>query len=116
MLHHYRQDWPALPCAGPATRPERGEQEVSRERIRAAILAVAICLMAAPVVAQSDDPAADAPLRYVALGDSWPEGAHCGGCRTFVDLWADALGETTGREIVLTDLTGSQEPGLPPQR
>jgi hypothetical protein len=55
-----------------------------------------------------------ATWNYVALGDSWPEGAHCGGCLTFVDLWADALTESTGREIVLTDLTGSQEPGLPP--
>jgi lysophospholipase L1-like esterase len=49
---------------------------------------------------------------YVALGDSWPEGAHCGGCRTFAGLWADDLAVSTGRRIVLTDLTGSREPDV----
>lgn len=51
-------------------------------------------------------------LNYVALGDSWPEGAHCGGCRTFAGLWADGLGPLTGRQIAFTDFTGSREPGV----
>ena len=41
---------------------------------------------------------------YVALGDSWPEGAHCGGCRTFVRLYADGL-RKTGRKVRFTNLT-----------
>jgi hypothetical protein len=49
---------------------------------------------------------------YLAFGDSWPEGAHCDGCRTFAGLWADDLPALAGRPIVFTDLTGSHEPGF----
>ena len=42
---------------------------------------------------------------YVALGDSWPSGAHCGGCRTFVGLYADGLRKKTGRKVRFTNLT-----------
>jgi hypothetical protein len=80
----------------------------------AALVAIAVAMAPAPAVGQSDEPSGPPPLRYVALGDSWPEGAHCGGCETFVGRWADALRETRGQDIVLTDLTGSQEPGLSP--
>jgi GDSL-like lipase/acylhydrolase family protein len=52
-----------------------------------------------------------APLTYVAFGDSWPEGAHCG-CRTFAGQWADALPALTGRPIDFIDLTGQKEPGF----
>ena len=52
------------------------------------------------------------PLTYVAFGDSWPEGAHCG-CRTFAGLWADGLPALTGRPIEFIDLTGQKEPGVP---
>ncbi len=48
-------------------------------------------------------------LRYVAFGDSWPEGAHCNGCRTFAGLWADGLEALTGRTVEFTDMTGSHE-------
>ena len=44
---------------------------------------------------------------YVALGDSWPSGAHCGGCRTFVTLYADGLRKKTGRKVRFTNLTGA---------
>ena len=62
----------------------------------------------------SDLPAASglAPLTYVAFGDSWPEGAHCG-CRTFAGQWADGLHALTGRPIDFIDLTGQKEPGVP---
>ena len=47
---------------------------------------------------------------YLALGDSWPEGAHCGGCRTFAGLYADGLGEQTGRKVQFEDVTGQAQP------
>lgn len=61
----------------------------------------------------SDLPAASglAPLTYVAFGDSWPEGAHCG-CLTFAGQWADGLSALTGRPIDFIDLTGQKEPGV----
>lgn len=49
-------------------------------------------------------------LTYLALGDSWPEGAHCGGCRTFAGLYADGLSAQTGRKIRFEDLTGQAQP------
>ena len=55
-------------------------------------------------------PPAPIPLRYVALGDSWPEGAHCGSCRTFAGRYADGLQATTGKPVVFVDLTGSHQP------
>jgi lysophospholipase L1-like esterase len=51
------------------------------------------------------------PLTYVAFGDSWPSGAHCGNCRTFVALYADGLAKKTGRKIRFTNLTQTQIPG-----
>ena len=61
----------------------------------------------------SDVPTASglAPLTYVAFGDSWPEGGHCG-CRTFAGQWADGLAALTGRRIDFVDLTGQKEPGV----
>ena len=47
-------------------------------------------------------------LSYVALGDSWVEGAHCGGCRTFAGLYADGLEELTGDPVDFIDLTGDR--------
>jgi lysophospholipase L1-like esterase len=51
------------------------------------------------------------PFTYVALGDSWPAGAHCGYCRTFVGLYADGLARQTGHRIRFTDLTQANIPG-----
>jgi len=46
----------------------------------------------------------------VALGDSWPEGAHCGSCRTFTKLYADSLTANTGHPVRFLDLTGQAQP------
>lgn len=51
-----------------------------------------------------------AGLVYVSLGDSWPEGAHCDGCRTFPQLHADALEQSLGRPITLKELAGQAQP------
>lgn len=51
-----------------------------------------------------------AGLVYVSLGDSWPEGAHCEGCRTFPQLHAEALEQMLGRPITLKDLAGQAQP------
>ena len=51
-----------------------------------------------------------ASLTLVALGDSWPEGAHCGYCRTFAGLYADGLESASGRPIEFVDLAGEAEP------
>jgi hypothetical protein len=47
-----------------------------------------------------------AGLTVVSLGDSWPEGAHCGGCRTFAGLYADAIEDSTGESVNFVDLAG----------
>ena len=59
---------------------------------------------------ETSEPSANgAPgLSYVALGDSWVEGAHCGGCRTFAGLYADGLEELTGEPVEFLDLTGDR--------
>ena len=49
-------------------------------------------------------------LRYVALGDSWPEGAHCNGCRTFPQTHAEALSSALGRPVLLQNLAGQAQP------
>lgn len=49
------------------------------------------------------------PLQYVAFGDSWPEGAHCGGCKTFAHLWADLIKEQTARPVQITSFMGAAE-------
>lgn len=36
---------------------------------------------------------------YVAFGDSWPYGAHCGSCTPFPELYADALEAAAGAEV-----------------
>jgi hypothetical protein len=60
------------------------------------------------VVVPSD--ADNTGLVYVSLGDSWPEGAHCDGCRTFPQIQAEALEQTLGRPITLKDLAGQAQP------
>ena len=63
--------------------------------------------------ATSEAPTAEAPsgedVRYVAFGDSWPEGAHCGGCDSFAYLWADLIEAETGLEVELTSFMGDAE-------
>ncbi len=53
-----------------------------------------------------------ADLTYVALGDSWPEGAHCNGCQPFPELNAEALQADTGRTIEFKNLAGQAQPGF----
>jgi hypothetical protein len=53
-----------------------------------------------------------ADLTYVALGDSWPEGAHCNGCQPFPELHAEALQTQTGRTIEFKNLAGQAQPGF----
>ena len=53
-------------------------------------------------------PSDDLGLTLVALGDSWVEGAHCGGCRTFAGLYADGLEAQTGEPVEFVDLTGDR--------
>jgi hypothetical protein len=47
---------------------------------------------------------------YVALGDSWPEGAHCNGCRTFPKIHAEGLSDVLGERVWLYNLAGSAQP------
>jgi hypothetical protein len=54
-------------------------------------------------------PAPEGPV-YVALGDSWAEGAHCNGCRTFPQIHAESLEKTLGEEVTFVDLAGQAQP------
>lgn len=49
-------------------------------------------------------------LTLVSLGDSWPEGAHCNGCRTFPQLYADALEVLLGQPVTFKALAGAAQP------
>ena len=54
---------------------------------------------------------AEAGLTYIALGDSWPEGAHCDpACSTFPELHAEAIEEMTGEPIEFMNLSGQAQP------
>jgi hypothetical protein len=78
---------------------------------------------AKPSAESSEAPASDTPtattptsaepsgnvVRYVAFGDSWPEGAHCEGCDSFAYLWADLIEAETGLEVELTNFMGDAE-------
>ena len=60
--------------------------------------------------ATSDPSPAAEGLVYVSLGDSWAEGAHCNGCRTFPQIHAEALEETLGEPVTFVDLAGQAQP------
>ena len=49
-------------------------------------------------------PSPSAALHYVAFGDSWPYGAHCGGCEPFPELYADGLEEVQSAPVEFTNL------------
>ncbi len=53
----------------------------------------------------SPQPRVKKPHSYVALGDSWAYGGHCGNCKTFVGRYADKLNQRSGHRVVLTNLT-----------
>lgn len=62
------------------------------------------------VAATSTAPNGSGGLTYVALGDSWPEGAHCNGCRTFPQTHAEAVSDALGRPVALHNLSGQAQP------
>jgi hypothetical protein len=115
------------PCGNRVQHPRDGgsmSHSAGRSLVRRAGLAglcltmmvlAAGCSGGTPSSSSSQAPAssrtsAASRLTYVALGDSWPEGAHCGGCRTFAGLYADGLHARTGRHIDFHDLTGQAQP------
>ena len=53
-----------------------------------------------------------ADLTYIALGDSWPEGAHCNGCQPFPELHAEALQAEQGARSSSENLAGQAQPGF----
>ncbi len=63
-------------------------------------------------VPTSAPPAGDA-VQYVAFGDSWPEGAHCGGCESFAFQWADLIETETSRTVEMTNFMGDAEESDP---
>lgn len=81
----------------------------------AKMVAAAVMTLVAAGVGACDKPAETEPtskkppITYVALGDSWPAGAHCNGCRTFVGRYADLL-EKQGRPVEFIDLTQAAQP------
>jgi hypothetical protein len=58
-----------------------------------------------PVAVSPTPRNATQPYSYVALGDSWANGAHCGSCKTFVGRYADLLNKRLRPKVRLTDLT-----------
>lgn len=79
------------------------------------VMCAALALVLLAGCANEDDPpdtratpssssAADT-VQYVALGDSWPYGGHCGGCETFVDRYASGLEEALGVPVDYLDET-----------
>jgi hypothetical protein len=89
-----------------------------RMRLASSLLAVALVLLAGCSRSTTDSAssppaktsAAAEPLTFVAMGDSWPEGAHCGYCKTFAGRYADGLKTLTGRRVHFVDLTGDGQP------
>lgn len=87
-------------------------------RLASGLLAVALVLLVGCSRSTGDSAssppvkttAALEPLTFVALGDSWPEGAHCGYCKTFAGRYADGLKTLTGRPVDFVDLTGDGQP------
>jgi hypothetical protein len=60
----------------------------------------------APPASVATSPSAAASLTVVTLGDSWPQGNHCGGCRTFAGRYADGLADARGETVAFVDLSG----------
>ncbi|HSC92419.1 MAG TPA: hypothetical protein VLB86_12250 [Gaiellaceae bacterium] len=83
-------------------------------RVSAPVLALAAVVIGGCGGSEESSRTATPPvpdaLTVVALGDSWPEGAHCGGCRTFAGLYADGLAAEGNRRVTFVDLTGQAQP------
>jgi hypothetical protein len=87
----------------------------------ASTLFVAVLMLAAGCSRSSDvsvssptgkTSGAPEPLTFVALGDSWPEGDHCGYCETFAGRYAEGLEALVGGPVDFLDFTGHAQPGL----
>ena len=98
-----------------------GRSAPVRARFRL-VLAVPLVLVAwgcaSCASSTSSDAAAassNAPLSLVAIGDSIPNNASydCPGCVGFVDQYAGALGQATGREVETTNLSEHNNLTLP---
>lgn len=94
---------------------------LTRRSMAGLVLAAALVVSSCGGDPAEPSPKDDAPtskseepgLSYVAFGDSWPEGAHCGGCQTFAHLYGAELEALAGKPVTMTDLLGSREPGIP---
>jgi hypothetical protein len=79
----------------------------------AVLMLLAGCSPSSDVAASSPmgkTSSAPEPLTFIALGDSWPEGAHCGFCETFAGRYADGLPSLAGASVHFVDLTGDAQP------
>ena len=69
---------------------------------------VAASASAPPTRAATSQPKSPSHARsysYVALGDSWAYGGHCGNCKTFIGRYADKLNQRLRNGVMLTNLT-----------
>lgn len=97
----------------PRKPPRVGLNAVRRSRLIvttvAVLVALAGCSEANPgakdPAPESSTTSAPPRIQYVAFGDSWPYGAHCGGCATFPELYADGLEGELGEAVEFVDRT-----------
>jgi hypothetical protein len=92
---------------------KRGNGETALRLLAVALMLLAGCSRSSDGSVTSPaakTTSAPEPLTFVALGDSWPEGAHCGYCATFAGRYADGLETLTGRPVDFVDLAGDAQP------
>ena len=79
----------------------------SRKFLAVPVLAAgALLLSACGASAGPDAPSPSASaVQYVAFGDSWPFGAHCGGCTPFPELYAEGLDASLDAPVDFSNLT-----------
>src|SRR5215204_2561258 len=58
----------------------------------------------APATKSSASTPVGGPVTLLALGDSWPYGAHCNGCTPFPELYAQGLEKELGLEVDVLNL------------
>src|SRR5215204_1259128 len=84
-----------------------------RRQVTAVFAVVLLSACSASMDGASPTPAAQStpssavpvdPVTLLALGDSWPYGAHCNGCTPFPELYAGGLKKELGREVTLLNL------------
>jgi hypothetical protein len=98
---------------GSLTMRGRSTRRLASTLFVTALMLVAGCSRSSDVSVSSPEgktSGAPEPLTFVALGDSWPEGAHCGFCETFAGRYADGLETLAGRPVDFVDLTGDAQP------